>query len=1214
MLDVVFRILLNDHSPVLSVSDEVADLLGYTPQDFLSSAVKLIDRIHPDDSDIASELFSPDTHVGCGPFNIRIRHTDKRILCIRGEATKESGTDGIPVLKLTLQDARSLWKPPNPLDLMTNLQALMENADDFIFFKDRNHIFTAANHLFLPGSSDTELRTTLIGCSDYDLIPEEYADIYYAQDRAVFEGASLTNRSQRAPSSGSTENWIESRKFPVRDEKGEMAGMLALSRDISDRMRAEVALKESESSLRDAQRIAGLGSYAIDLVTGVLTCSDELGAQLGIDRSYPHDLAGWTNLIHPVERASIVAHLTNEVLVKGVPFDKEYRVVRPSDGAVRWIHSQGRVEQNSQGKAIRFRGTVRDITEQKNAETALRESQMLFQLFIEHAPAALAMCDQNMRYLAASQRWLEMHGLAGQDIVGKSHYEAIPDLPRRWRAEHRRALRGESIQRDEDRLRRPDGSIQWVSREIRPWFKGNGSVGGVVIFAEDITERKQSEVRLQLAASVFTHASEGIVITDANAAILDVNEAFTKITGYTRDEVLGRNPSLFHSGRQSKEFYAKMWRSLIKRGQWRGEIWNRAKDGRIYQEELTINAVPDSAGKTQRYVAQFSDVSKTKDHEEKLERIAHFDLLTGLPNRMLFADRLRQAMAQARSRQKFMMLVSLDLDNFKSINDWLGRDGGDQAMSAVAKQMSSAMRDGDTLARLGGDEFTAIFVDLDDHDHGVTVLGQLLRSVSKPVHVANQLLSLSVSAGVTSYPQAEEIDADLLLRQADQALYRAKFQGRNRYLLFDPWLDRSTFGQNQDLERIRQALDAKEFVLYYQPKVNMSTGAVLGAEALIRWQHPERGLLAPSQFLPIVEGDPVGIELGEWVIDTVLNQVELWRAVGLEIPVSVNVSAHQLEQTGFVDRLAALLNAHPGVSPCMLELEVLESSALTDVVQVSQVMRACSRLGVHFALDDFGTGYSSLSYLKRLPVQVLKIDQTFIRNMHRDSEDLSIVEGVLGLAAAFHLQAIAEGVETAEHGLLLLRLGCQVAQGYGIARPMPADDLPAWVASWRPDPRWIGVSELDRLFKPALYTGAEHTAWVAAIVAYVNGNRAVMPTLDHARCRLGMWMNGNSPAGDDWSTFVHNVQTAHKSLHVTGNQILQLKSENHADEAIARLPQLHALCGALQEALQCLIDRREFLRQAYPAESSPMQQMLGPALTKPGTWLNTSLQKIEWPS
>ena len=1212
MLQVVFRILLSDQLPVLSVSEDVTSLLGYTAQDFLSSTVHLVERIHPDDSDIASQLFSPIVDTGCGPFSIRIRHSDNRIRCMRAEAKKDSGPDGHAVLTLTLQDARNLWKPPNPLDVLTNLKALMENTDDFIFFKDRNHIFTAANQLFMPGSSNVEPQTNLVGCADYDLLPEEYADVSYAQEKAVFAGASLTNKIQPAPPSDGAESWIECRRFPVRNEKGEIAGLLALTRDVSDHMRAEAALKESERSLRDAQRIAGFGSYVLDLVTGAVACSDEVCEQLGVAKDYHDGLSGWANLIHPDDRATVIAHFTDEVLGKGIDFDKEYRIVRPNDGAVRWVHAQGLVERDSHRRAVRFRGTVRDITEHKNAELALRESQMLLQLFIEHAPAALAMCDRNMRYIAVSKLWRESLGIGDRDIIGQSHYEAIPDLPKRWKWEHRRALLGESFQRSGDRLRKSDGTDRWVRREVRPWFKGDGSIGGVVIFSEDITDRKQLELRLQLAASVFTHASEGIMITDANGGILDVNEAFTKITGYTRDEVLGRNPKMLHSGRQSKEFYSKMWRSLARAGHWHGELWNRGKDGRIFLEDLTISTVADPAGKTQQYVAQFSDVSSTKDREEKLERIAHFDVLTGLPNRMLFADRLRQAMAQARQRQKPMMLLSLDLDNFKSINDRVGRDGGDQAMAAVAKQMALAMRDGDTLARLGGDEFAAIFVDLDDHAHGVAVLGRLLSAVSEPVTVGNQVLNLWVSAGASYYPHAEEVDADLLLRQADQAMYRAKLQGRNRYLIFDPWLDRNMFGRNEELDEIRRGLESNEFELYYQPKVNMSTGGVLGAEALIRWQHPKRGLLAPSQFLPIVEGNPLGIELGEWTLDTALSQVELWREEGLQMPVSVNVSPQQLEQTGFVDRIAALLAAHPTISPSMLELEVLESSALTDIAQVSQVMRACSRLGVGFALDDFGTGYSSLSYLKRLPVEVLKIDQTFIRNMHRDPEDLSIVEGVLGLAAAFHHHVIAEGVETVEHGLLLLRLGCQFAQGYGIARPMPAHELPGWVSSWQPDPRWIGISELDRRYKPILYTGAEHSAFVVAIDAYLNGHREVAPILDHSLCRLGMWMNGDASDGRDWLTLFQTVETTHETLHALATEVLQLKLENRTDEAMSRLPQLYAFCSRLYEALQCFIDQEQFAHRAYSSASSDgsMSQLLSPAFIKPGTWLNNSFQKI----
>ena len=341
--------------------------------------------------------------------------------------------------------------------------------------------------------------------------------------------------------------------------------------------------------------------------------------------------------------------------------------------------------------------------------------------------------------------------------------------------------------------------------------------------------------------------------------------------------------------------------------------------------------------------------------------------------------------------------------------------------------------------------------------------------------------------------------------------------------------------------------------------MNIATGAIKGAEALIRWKHPERGLLLPGGFLPIVDGHPVAIEIGEWVVDSALRQLEIWRAAGLDIPVSVNISAQQLQHDDFTARLHAILRAHPSVDPSRLEIEVLESNALPDMSRISQVIHSCGRLGVSFALDDFGTGYSSLDFLKRLPVDVLKIDQTFVRDMLADPEDLTIVEGMLGLAAAFRRQAVAEGVETIEQGILLLRLGCQVAQGFGIARPMPAEDLPAWVASWKTDSQWSNVTMLDPADRPLLYAGAEHGAWVSAIEAFLNGKRRVPPSLDPAQCRLGAWMCSRlSPHQVGAQPFISAV-ALHREVHECGADILTLNAEGSADEAASALSHLHSL-------------------------------------------------------
>ncbi|MBZ4210850.1 MAG: EAL domain-containing protein [Rhodoferax sp.] len=608
-------------------------------------------------------------------------------------------------------------------------------------------------------------------------------------------------------------------------------------------------------------------------------------------------------------------------------------------------------------------------------------------------------------------------------------------------------------------IRHSSGRITDVLYNASVYRDEQGRVLGVFAAARDVTERKKAESFIQ-AASVFTYAREGIIITDTSGTILNVNDSFTRITGYGREEVLGQNPRLLKSGRQDDAYYVAMWRDLIDKGHWYGEIWNKRKNGEIYAEMLTITAVYGSDAKTQHYVALFTDITKLKEHQNQLEHMAHFDALTGLPNRLLLSDRLHQGMASAERRAQTLALAYLDLDGFKSVNDQHGHETGDQLLIALASRMKQGLREGDTLARIGGDEFVAVLIDLADGDASVPMLNRLLTAAAQPVQLGDLHLQVSASIGVTFYPQAQPIEADQLLRQADQAMYQAKLTGRRRYHVFDAGQDSNSRVHFESLERIRLALSEREFVLHYQPKVNMRSGKVVGAEALIRWQHPQRGQLVPALFLPVIEDDALAIAIGEWVIETALTQFELWRVTGLDIPVSVNVGARQLQQADFLDRLRLLLAAHRQLPPSCLELEILETSALEDVAQVSQLIELCAQLGIDFALDDFGTGYSSLTYLKRLRVNTIKIDQSFVQDMLDDPDDLAILQGVIGLASAFKRQVIAEGVETVAHGTLLLQLGCELAQGYGIAHPMPGAELPDWVRNWKPDPAWGDVEKL----------------------------------------------------------------------------------------------------------------------------------------------------------
>jgi diguanylate cyclase (GGDEF)-like protein len=576
------------------------------------------------------------------------------------------------------------------------------------------------------------------------------------------------------------------------------------------------------------------------------------------------------------------------------------------------------------------------------------------------------------------------------------------------------------------------------------------------------------------------------------------------------------------------------------------------------------------------YVAMFSDVAVKREHMRHLEHIAHHDALTSLPNRMLLVDRLKQAIAQSQRQQRQLAVVYLDLDGFKAVNDQHGHAVGDELLIAVSSRMKTALRESDTLARLGGDEFVAVLTGLEHAQDCEPVLDRLLRAASDPVNVGTAVLHVSASVGVTLYPQ-DGADADLLLRQADQAMYQAKQAGKNRYHLFDVNQDVAIRTQRESLDQIQAALERREFVLYYQPKVNMKTGQVIGAEALIRWQHPQQGLLPPSAFLPVIDGHPLCVELGEWVLDTALKQISAWRAMGLDIPVSVNIAGRQLQQADFVSRLSSLLAAHPDVKPAQLELEILETSALEDVAQVSHAMHACRALGVQFSLDDFGTGYSSLTYLKRLPAGTLKIDQSFVRDMLSDPDDLAIVEAIVGLAGAFRSQVIAEGVETVAHGEMLLLLGCDLAQGYGIARPMPASDMPAWVASWRPDPSW--TAWLTRTKNAADLTFAfadvEHREWLRAVERFLSGDQLVAPPMDVESCHLGQWLKAEGREQYGQSADFQTLLSLHERLHALGQDLMLAHSQRIEHDAGARLSELRTLHNELIARLRTLLSHAQ---------------------------------------
>lgn len=679
--------------------------------------------------------------------------------------------------------------------------------------------------------------------------------------------------------------------------------------------------------------------------------------------------------------------------------------------------------------------------------------KMLFQAILDNAPLGIWFLGTDGRLRFVNKTFCNAVGICESDFLAASHYVEVlpPEIATSCMRSDQECLEGEGQHLSWEWLPFVDGRKHLLEITKVKVAGEDGRVLGLIGLAADITEKKNAEDRLNLVAKVFENTIDGVIIADSKGNILEVNEAFTRITGYAREEVLGKNPRFLQSGVQDEAFYREMWRTIQANGYWRGEMWNRRKDGELVAENLTITTVNAPDGGISHFVGIASDVTQIKQHAKQLEHIAHYDALTDIPNRVLFADRLQQALAHTRREGSILAVCYLDLDGFKLVNDTMGHEAGDRVLIEVTRRIKDCIRVDDTVARLGGDEFAVLLQGLHAAEECTAGLDRLLQAIGQPIEIKGKLFEVTASIGVALFA-GEDLDADTLLRYADQAMYSAKQAGKSRYHIYDAANDRRARSHHEFLKRIAIGLVRNEFELYFQPKVEMKARRLVGAEALIRWNHPERGLLPPAEFLYAIEGSTLEVELGDWVIATALKQLEIWHRAGLQLELSINISARHLQTHDFAWKLKRKLLRHPQLPIGCLQIEVLETAALEDIQRASDTIERCRKIGVGFALDDFGTGYSSLSYLGRLPIDTLKIDQSFIRDMLHDKGDRAIVQGIIALAQAFDRRTVAEGIETDELYHALVEMGCEYGQGYGIARPMPAEELPQWLERWNSKP------------------------------------------------------------------------------------------------------------------------------------------------------------------
>ncbi|GGC02546.1 EAL domain-containing protein [Pseudoduganella buxea] len=820
------------------------------------------------------------------------------------------------------------------------------------------------------------------------------------------------------------------------DELGRLAGQLELTRDAIGRLFEDVRLREERFRTIVTQvpgavfryRPDGPIEFVSDAIEGI---SGYSAAQLMGGTTH-----AWANLVTPEDRR-FQRNAVRQAIAEHRPYETEYRII-DATGTQRWVQEVGQPQVGADGTPW-VDGILSDISERKDNEvrieallaeqSAILDNVMFGVSFIRHRTI-----------MSVNRRCEQLFGYDPGEMVGKSTAIFFPtpeDYERAGARQYPTLGQGEYYN-EERQYRRRDGSLFWCLVSGCAIDQKHPHDGSIWVYA-DVTERKEAEEKLRLSATVLEHIGDAVMVVDAGGTIVAVNPAFTQITGYTEGEALGHDLGLTRSSRHDDTPGPRLWGELVESGYWRGELWCVRKNGEEFLEELTLTAVRDAAGTVTHYVGVFSDITQLKQSQDKLDHMAHHDPLTQLPNRSLFNDRLQHAIDRAGRAGEQLALLFIDLDRFKNVNDTLGHHVGDELLQQVARALASHLREGDTLARLGGDEFVVLLEDIDGQYGASLVAQKLVEMFEQPFLVAGHELFVTCSAGVSLYP-ADAADLNILIRNADVAMYQAKARGRNGYRFYAPEMSGEGVARLHLETYLRRSIEKDEIFLHYQPQVEIDTGRLTGVEALVRWNHPELGLVPPFRFIPLAEDTGFINQLGQWVLHEACRQMVRWQEAGLEVPkIAVNLSVRQFERGTIVGMVGEILR-ETGLAPHRLQLEVTES-VIMNTGDALAFINDLHAIGVSLAIDDFGTGYSSLAYLKQMPVQTLKIDRSFIKDISTDANDEAIVIAIIQLGKSMNLSVIAEGVETEQQAAFLARHGCNLAQGYYYSRPVTPDDI-----------------------------------------------------------------------------------------------------------------------------------------------------------------------------
>ncbi|MGV8892065.1 MAG: EAL and GGDEF domain-containing protein [Burkholderiaceae bacterium] len=756
----------------------------------------------------------------------------------------------------------------------------------------------------------------------------------------------------------------------------------------------------------------------------------------------------WADHIHPQDREQAVSDCA-AFIKAGKNYVLEYRMLA-ADGRVVWFKDSASVGV-SDGQATSLRGIMVDITEQKLLLQRNAEHVHFSQQLGDTIPSPIFWKDAEGRYQGCNKAFEAYIGIQREDLIGKSVFDISPrELAVTYAAADQSLFDSRGSQTYEAAVRYADGSHKNVVFNKATFEKEGGGLGGLVGVILDITERKHAEQALRLSATVFESSTDGIVITDAKTRILKVNRAFSAITGYASHEALGQTPVMLQSGQQDAAFYRKMWQSLARHGRWSGELWNRHKLGHVYIERLSISQVLDASGAVTNYIGILSDISDAKAAQSQIDRLSYFDALTNLPNRAQLQDRLQHALSNAESTNQRVTLLTMNIERLGYINDTLGHHVGDQVIIAVAERLVASVRAVDTVFRHLGDEFAVILEDLDSADSAARMAERVLSALSAAFRLDEHELIVGACIGISIFPDDGKTPL-LLLKNADIALHHAK--GSGSFQFFREEMNAASMERLLIENSLRLALQRNEFRVYYQAQLDFVSGQITGMEALVRWAHPEMGLVSPMRFIPVAEETGQIIEIGLWVLRTACEETRRWHQLGYDhLRVAVNVSAKQFNQDDFAAQVKQVLQ-DTGLAPDRLELELTESLIMQRPDRVIATMQELRAIGVRFSIDDFGTGYSSLSQLKRFPIDKLKIDQSFTNDIGIDVNGAAIARAIIALGTSMHLQVIAEGVETLEQQHFLIENGCHSMQGYLFSRPIPADDFAGLLAQHSATPR-----------------------------------------------------------------------------------------------------------------------------------------------------------------